>query len=165
MPDKLAAFEIKALMRMTASVMKEEAPSLKGLSGKSCLQAYQLYTKRCLENRSGAELPALRKAMYTKAYAVGRLLGKLPGISNDAARTRLIKQLYLNIEIRIEGDLPGEICIPRCSFSHFYTPRMCAVMSGMDAGIICGICGGGKLTFSRRLTEGFPACKAVYRRN
>lgn len=134
-------------------------------SKKSCLRTYQLYTKSCLENTSNEELPALRKAMYKKAFTVGRLLGKLPGITNDTAKTHLIKLLYRNIGIRIMGSLPGEIRIPRCSFSHFYTPQMCAVMSGMDAGIICGIFGGGTLTFNRRLTEGCPACMAVYRRN
>ncbi len=162
MPDSLAVFEIWVLMHMTASVMKVKAPSLRGLSRKSCLQQYQRYTVSCLKNRSGEELSALRKAMYKKAFPVGKMLGNLPGLSNDAAKTHLIKLLYRNIGIRIMGSLPGEIRIPRCSFSHFYTPQMCAVMSGMDAGIICGLFGGGSLTFSERITQGCPACKAVY---
>jgi len=162
--DRLAVIEIRVLMRMTASAMKVQAPSLRGLSRKSCLQEYQRYTVSCLENRSGKELSAMRKAMYNKAFTVGKILGSLPGLSNDAAKTRLIKLLYRNIGIRITGSLPGEIRIPRCSFSRFYTPQMCAVMSGMDAGIICGIFGGGTLTFSERLTEGCPVCRAVYKR-
>ena len=52
--------------------------------------------------------------------------------------------------------------VPRCSFSAHYTPQMCYVMSGLDAGIICGIFGGGSLKFYRRLTEGYPACSAVF---
>lgn len=54
------------------------------------------------------------------------------------------------------------IRIPHCSFSGAYTPRTCYVMSGLDAGIICGIFGGGKLAFEERLTEGCPACSAVH---
>ncbi|MBQ8052836.1 MAG: hypothetical protein IJ198_03370 [Lachnospiraceae bacterium] len=184
MPEKLAVLEIRVLMGLTASAMKDAAlpgadrsaargaGSEKGFSilpcrgtRKACLREYQRYTVSCLQNRSGKELALLRKAMYRKAFAAGRMLGKLPGMTNDAARTRLIRLLYKNIDIQIVGSMPGEITIPRCSFSRCYTPQMCAVMSGMDAGIICGIFGGGSLTFTRRLTEGCPACQAVYRRN
>ncbi|MBQ9033782.1 MAG: hypothetical protein IJ107_03850 [Lachnospiraceae bacterium] len=176
MPEKLAVLEIRILMGLTAFAVKDAAlpgtGSEKGVSvlpcrgtKKACLREYQRYTVSCLQNRSGQELAALRKAMYRKAFAAGRMLGKLPGMTNDAARTRLIRLLYRNIDIEIVGTMPGEITIPRCSFSRCYTPQMCAVMSGMDAGIICGIFGGGSLTFTRRLTEGCPACQAVYRRN
>ncbi len=54
------------------------------------------------------------------------------------------------------------ICIPRCSFSAAYTPKVCHVMSGLDAGIICGILGGGSLKFVQRITEGCPHCSALH---
>ena len=112
----------------------------------------------------GRNHSTLRRNMYDRAFVVGRFLGRLPGRKSDAAKTRLIRWLYRNIDISIVGDMPGEISVPRCAFSDRYTPETCYVMSGMDAGIICGIFGGGEFGFRHRLTEGCPACKAAYRR-
>lgn len=164
MKDKLAVFEIRMLMRMTAKAAGRRVPPLQGLTRKACLKQYQLYTKTLLEGMDEGEQTALRGAMYDRAFAMGSLLGRLPGMRRDEGKMWLIRLLYRNIGIEIKGQMPGEIHVPRCAFSRYYTPGMCHVMSGMDAGIICGIFGGGILTFDRRLTEGCPACRAVYRR-
>ena len=47
-------------------------------------------------------------------------------------------------------------------FRRFYTPAQCRVMSRVDAGIIAGICGGGKLRFTQRITEDCSCCKACF---
>lgn len=54
--------------------------------------------------------------------------------------------------------------IPHCSFSSAYSPETCRVMSAMDAGIISGILGGGRLEFFQRKTEGCPCCRAFYQK-
>ena len=56
----------------------------------------------------------------------------------------------------------GEIVVTDCYFSRFYTPEQCAVMSSVDSGIIAGLCGGGTLTFTERITEGCRRCRACF---
>ena len=56
----------------------------------------------------------------------------------------------------------GEIVVTDCYFSRFYTPEQCAVMSSVDSGIIAGLCGGGTLTFTERITEGCRQCRACF---
>ncbi len=164
MKDKAAVSEICVLMYMTAKAADRKAPHPDGWSRKACLKQYRAYTRDLIKDMSEGERRLFRQAMYDRAFRVGRLMGRLPGMKRDARKVRLIRWLYRNIGIRIEWQMPGEIRVPRCAFSRVYTPEMCHVMSGMDAGIICGIFGGGTLTFEDRLTEGCPACRADYRR-
>ena len=56
----------------------------------------------------------------------------------------------------------GEIVVTDCYFSRFYTPEQCAIMSSVDSGIIAGLCGGGTLTFTERITEGCRQCRACF---
>lgn len=76
--------------------------------------------------------------------------------------TRTEKMVWRTASGTRAEKMAWRISIPRCSFSRFYTPETCYVMSGLDAGIICGVFGGGCLRFNRRLTEGYEACSAVY---
>lgn len=191
MPDAIRKLEIYILLRLTAKACRQKAPSIRGMTGRESLAIYQTFTAEILAGPDTAELRACRRAMYQKAWRTGRMLALLPGLRQDAAKKRLIRLLYRNIGIILEDQSlssPGtnsrsrlrgvklsgpdyekqadqevwNIHIPRCSFSRCYTPRTCYVMSGFDAGIICGIFGGGSLRFSRRITEGHPSCKAAY---
>ena len=67
---------------------------------------------------------------------------------------------YRMLDIDFKGNAGGEVCITRCSFSGVYSPAACQVMSALDAGLLAGLTGGGRLLFSQRLTEGFPSCRA-----
>ena len=62
----------------------------------------------------------------------------------------------------MNGTIPGEITVSSCYFSKFYTPKQCALMSYVDSGIIAGLCGGGNLRFTERITEGCGRCTAVF---
>ena len=164
MRDCLAKWEIYALMRLTAKAAGRKASPLRGLTRRDSLRRYMDFTAGTIAEMDETGRETLRRNMYDRAFVVGRFLGRLPGRKSDAAKTRMIRWLYRNIDISIVGDMPGEISVPRCAFSDRYTPETCYVMSGMDAGIICGIFGGGEFGFRHRLTEGCPACKAAYRR-
>lgn len=66
-----------------------------------------------------------------------------------------------------DGCLSGEITVPECYFSRYYTPEQCAIMSFVDSGIIAGICGttdpaSGYLLFTERITEGCGRCRACF---
>lgn len=173
MPDLLKKVEIRILMHMTAAAC-QTAGSVWGRTSRDRLAAYRQFTVDIMAGRSREELLRYRRAMYVRAYRVGRLLSLLPGLHDEERKKRLIVLLYRNIEIEIldagddlteDGDFKWRMHIPRCFFSAQYTPKICYVMSGFDAGIICGVFGGGTLRFSRRLTEGCSACSALYSRD
>lgn len=148
---------VRTLHAMTASAMGVPAQS-----GRPVLQAYAAFTKKQLEQIPKAELPAVQERMYRAARRMGTLIRKVLFIRTDARACRVVRWLYQNIGIELEGSCPGAVMIRRCYFSEFYTPEMCRVMSAMDKGIFAGLFGGGELTFEYRITEGCPCCHAVF---
>ncbi len=159
-------FEIRVLVHMAAASCGRKAPSMRGMNSRKRLMLFRNFTVDAVRSCSGEDLSSFRDNMYRRAFRVGRLLALLPGLNDTEKRKRLIIMLYRNIGIVLKDgndDADGCIHIPHCSFSSAYTPEICKVMSGMDAGIICGIFGGGKLEFSQRITEGCPYCRALYR--
>ena len=99
--------------------------------------------------------------LFRDAARLGRRIRRISGLSSTSDLEKLIFMLYRNIGITMTGKLPGEITVSKCYFSHYYTPEQCRVMSYVDSGIISGILGGGRLTFSQRITEGCACCKAI----
>ena len=70
--------------------------------------------------------------------------------------------LYRILDIDLQGDARGEVVISRCYFSRFYSGEVCRLMSAMDRGLFAGLSNGGELTFSSRITEGQPCCRAHF---
>jgi hypothetical protein len=72
--------------------------------------------------------------------------------------------LYRAIGVEIRGECPssawGEVTVSRCYFSELYTGPVCDLISALDDGVFSGLSGGGRLTFSERLTEGAACCRA-----
>jgi hypothetical protein len=68
--------------------------------------------------------------------------------------------LYRAIGIEIQGDGQGNVTVKRCYFSQFYAGSVCDLISALDDGLFAGLSGGGRLTFSERLTEGSGCCRA-----
>lgn len=162
MPVWLHRLELRALMYLTANAVREKAPPLGRCQPEEMLIRYQTFTAEVLNRHTEEEWDGLRRRMYRNAYLASRFLAHLPGLHGNESKGRLVFLLYRNIGITLEGNLPGTLRVPRCSFQRVYTPHNCYVMSGMDAGLICGIFGGGSLTFRQRLTEGHKECQAVF---
>ena len=59
-------------------------------------------------------------------------------------------------------DAQGELRIRSCYFSSFYSSGVCRLISALDAGVAAGLSSGGRLVFSRRLTEGHDCCLARF---
>jgi choline dehydrogenase-like flavoprotein len=73
--------------------------------------------------------------------------------------------LYRGLGIDLKGSADGQIIIRRCFFARFYTPRVCALVSALDQGLMAGLAGGGELDFTQRLTEGACCCRARFERS
>jgi hypothetical protein len=75
---------------------------------------------------------------------------------------RAARLLYRSISIEFRGDENGRIDIPACAFAEIYSPETCRMIAALDGGLLIGLSGGGTLSFSARLTEGAPSCRARF---
>lgn len=171
MPEGIRKLELCVLLHLTAVSCGRKTPSMQGMDSRELLKYYRDFTVDAVKACDGKALRSFRENMYRRAFMTGRCLSLLPGLQAWENRKRLIVMLYRNIGIEVTDAEGGDsekavwpIRIPHCSFSQAYSPAICHVMSGMDAGIICGILGGGKLEFVQRITEGCPCCTALYQK-
>lgn len=108
----------------------------------------------------GAADTELPERLYQDAFRLGSLIRRITGLRDRRDLDRLIFCLYRNIDIGMSGSTDSELIVSGCFFSEFYTPWQCRLMSCVDSGIIAGICGGGHLVFTERITEGCGRCRA-----
>ncbi len=154
--------QVEVLFRITADALESPMPETSRLGYKGLLQSYAAFTSdEVLRLKEGEGFDAAKQRLYDEAYALGQKLRRLLRVG-DSDAYRLVALLYKNIEIEIQGSIPGELTVPRCFFSDTYIPEVCEFMSALDNGIIGGICNGGELVFNERITEGSCCCKAVF---
>ena len=124
----------------------------------------------------------VQQRLYTNALSLGGRLRSLLGVRGmpealDAART-----LYRLIGVDFRGAAAGTAAartaavvtaaagaapvrgqdgagcdsacfsVSRCSFSRHYPPEVCRLISSLDAGLLAGLTGGSKMTFTERIT-------------
>lgn len=157
-PSERASVSVFGQAKKNTPAKKLPLPRIWHLPPEEALAAYAAYTTACLSGLSGSA--ADKKRILHCAYHLGRRIRRITGFTQKEDLERLVFYLYSNIGIKMSGHLPGEIIIPACYFSNVYTPDQCATMSLMDWGVISGICGGGKLLFTERLTQGCGRCRA-----
>jgi hypothetical protein len=166
LPHNLPVFireEILAeLFEATAAAFACSAPALEHLSYDECLQTFALFTREQAEKafQEGRDIPAIKTRLYQNAYPLGRKLRKWFGIDTMEEVMELGQILYRAIGVEIQGDTQGDVIVNRCYFSQFYSGPICDLISALDDGIFSGLSGGGRLTFSERLTEGRGCCRA-----
>ncbi len=158
--DQFRIFEIRVLNKMSAKAFGVPVKKIHADSPVQALKQYACFSKSYMENGT-----ATAKQVYKTAYVLGSKIRRVTGFSKPEDCARLVFFLYRNIGIVMQGNLPGEIAVSGCYFSRCYTPAQCKKMSYIDSGIVAGICGGGHLRFSQRITEGCSHCMAcLYQR-
>ncbi len=160
-PDFCQRWQLQTLMDLAAHSFGMPKEKLEKGSPQAALRQYADFTCWCMRAGAGEE-----EKLFRDAYRLGLRIRRITGLTDDGDLKRLIVLLYRNIGIRmsIEGKIgtehTGELTVSGCYFSSYYSPQECRLMSSVDSGIVSGICGGGKLQFSRRLTEGCDVCLA-----
>lgn len=152
------------LYRATANAFRRAMPSVNKLSFEEQLQSYAVFTnvqaERALEH--GENLSRLQARLHHNAHDLGQRLRERFGLKQMQEAMDLARILYRIIGIDFLGSSAGDITIERCYFSPFYSPQVCKLISALDEGLLAGLAGGGKLTFSQRITQGSAACKACF---
>jgi hypothetical protein len=162
-PARLKRRRLVDLFEATAEACGAPMPDLNGLSAEECLENFAVFTKDEIGRkiRSGDDMPDLKEALYRHAFRLGSDLRGQLRLKNTRDVYSVGRALYRTIGIDFEG-MGGSVVMHRCYFSRFYDAEICRVMSSLDEGIAAGLSGGGKLTFSQRITEGKPRCEAVF---
>ena len=151
---------LKDLFRLTAEAFGQAPPALRGLSRGEILLDYARFTRAEAEKSlAKGTAPAVRENLRDRSLRLGRdIRSRLP-IRSRADAAAALRFLYRMLDIDLAVDARGEVTIRRCSLAAHYTPEVCCFISAMDEGIVAGLCGG-RLVFSRRLTEGADCCRA-----
>ena len=157
-PGWVARIELQILLDTTARAFAMPGKKIKSRTARGALREYAAFTGKCMKYGK-TDLKKVRE----EAYRTGQLVRRITGFRESRDIERLIFYLYRNIRISMTGHIPGEIVVSRCYFGRFYSPEQCAIMSLVDEGIIAGICGGGRLEFAERITEGCGRCRACFR--
>jgi hypothetical protein len=157
--------EIERLFARTAAVFGSRVPPRRTRSASGRLREYALFTRNSAEEALGAggDLQALDSRLFAAALALGgsyRLRLKVRGTKDAMAAARLI---YRGLGIDFRGSTDGSVVVRRCAFAKFYTPRVCALISALDRGLLAGLAGGGVLEFRQRITEGADSCRACFK--
>jgi hypothetical protein len=150
------------LFEATADAFECPAPALDHLSYDECLRTYALFTREQAEKalQAGRDIPAIKSQLYQNAYPLGRKLRKWFGVDTMEEVMEFGQILYQAIGVEIQGDSQGDVIVKSCYFSQFYSAPICDLISALDDGVFSGLSGGGRLTFSERLTEGRECCRA-----
>jgi len=191
-PGIVVRAELQILLNTTARGFGVPGKQIWQYSAGKALEEYARFTSDCLHSKrdvenaesaldcyyseklgSGSPAPVSDfmhstqsddKRLFRAAYLTGRRVRRLTGFTQSEDISRLTFWLYRNIRIAMTGTIPGKIMVRGCYFSRYYSPEDCRKMSCVDSGIISGLCGGGRLIFTKRITEGCTLCTAYFKR-
>ncbi|MCI0515676.1 hypothetical protein L0128_20880 [candidate division KSB1 bacterium] len=155
---------ILELFEATATAFGVPIPALREETSTDLLQQYAIFTATNAEKilATGADPTAIQQQLFENARRLGQTVRRVGLISTTAKAMEVAAFLYKIMQIEFTGNPYGEITITRCYFSQYYSCAVCQFISAIDAGILTGLAGGGRLVFNSRITAGDPCCKAHF---
>jgi hypothetical protein len=163
LPAALARRRLEQLIAASADAFGSPAPSTRGLSYRESLAAFAVFTRdqteASLNRPGGAE--AVQSRLFGAAQAIGRDLRRQFRVTNGPDVAAALRVAYRALGITFDGRDYGDVAIPQCFFSAYYSGPVCRVVAALDQGLAAGLSQGGRLTFVGRITEGSAACRAI----
>lgn len=163
-PRFVCRHQLEALFEATAEAFRVSIPHIKTLSFEDCLGLYAGFTRDHAELciKQGNEEEG-QSRLFRCAYLIGQHFRATLYIKTMREVMRMGTVIYKMLHISFQGDPAGNIIINRCFFSAYYSGRVCRLVSSLDEGLLAGLAGGGKLSFSQRITEGHQCCRAHFK--
>lgn len=164
MPEFVRRRALRELFRSTATALGASMPAMEGASADELLHRYALFTaeEAAVLVESGCNLQPTRYRLYDSAHAIGTSLRHELHITSARDSLAVARAVYRALRIDFRPTPEGDVRIPRCYFSDFYSAPVCHLMSALDQGLLAGLSGGGRFEFQRRMTEGEPCCVAGF---
>jgi hypothetical protein len=161
-PNFIKKKKLDDLFQMTALAFECEAPEVKGRSYSEQLKTYAVFTRseaeKCLDR--GKDIEAVKTRLFQGAFRLGRNIRRMFCLGSPDEIMEMSRILYQILGIDFVGRTCGDVTIKSCFFSNYYSPRICRLISSLDEGLTAGLSGGGRLSFSQRITEDKDCCKA-----
>jgi len=165
-PDGIKDAKLMALFSIVATAFGCDMPPVDHLSFDGKLRVFAQFTNTQAEAaiQRRAELPVIERWLFWGAFRLGRELRTRLGVTTIedvmAAGRMIYRALDIDLQATATGPAISEMTINHCFFSQIYSSRVCELISALDRGLFAGLSGGGKLTFSQRITSGNETCKA-----
>jgi hypothetical protein len=160
-PGALKRRELLRLFRITASAFECTVPAIAGHSFGECLSEYARFTRsEALKlSSAGGDTVGTCERLFQGGRELGERIRRIfmIGTIEDATSAMIILYNTIRIHARSKG---CAMTVSSCYFSSVYSPETCGVLSALDDGIFTGLSGGGRLRFSRRITDGSACCRA-----
>ena len=161
-PTFLKKRELKRLFEIVGSAFGTMVPPTKDLSYRDSLALFAEFSAmeagKVLERDVDVEF--IRSQLYKGAFELGESFRRKWRVSGMSEVMDVGRMLYKFLGIEFIGTPEGSIAITRCLFANYYSADTCRLISSLDEGMMAGLSGGGMLTFSGRITEGFHSCTA-----
>jgi hypothetical protein len=164
LPPAVRKRGIRELSELCARAFGTPAPDLARLNPEEALSLFARFTceqAARLQTDDDARR-RIERRLREEAIVFGSGLRRALGLRTLAQAMRAARLLYRAVGIDFRPSAAGEILIPACSFAETYTPATCRTIAALDEGLLIGLAGDGELSFSARLTEGHPACRARF---
>jgi hypothetical protein len=163
LPAALARRRLDQLIAASADAFGNTAPSTRGLSYHESLVAFAVFTRdqaeACLDRPGRTE--AVQRRLFDAAQEIGRDLQRQFRVTTGPDVAAALRVSYRALGIAFDGRGYGNVAIPKCFFSAYYSGPVCRVVAALDQGLAAGLSRGGRLTFVGRITEGSAACRAI----
>jgi hypothetical protein len=163
-PTFLKRRELMNLFAITGSAFGAEVPGLDGFSYDQCLTEYARFTKavvdRSIDNLHN--LGIARQELCHRSFDLGNTIRKTFAVTSTKDVMTACRVIYRCLGIDFRGTVKGGITICDCFFSNYYSEQVCGVISCLDKGLVAGLSGGGKLSFTQKITEGMDCCRAEF---
>jgi hypothetical protein len=113
--------------------------------------------------RSGQDTAGIERGLFLGARRVGNRLRFWLRVRSMRRAMSVARALYRLIDIEFHGESCGSFEVSRCRFSSCYSPAVCGLIGSLDRGLLAGLTGGARMTFTRRITEGASSCAGAVR--
>jgi hypothetical protein len=160
-PQFIRKRKLEMLFQATADAFQVPTPVTTGIPYTECLNSYARFTREQAEIaiRQGSQLRT-QSRLFRNAYHIGQQLKRDFKLNTAEDVMRTGRLVYRLLKIDFQGKPDGSILIKKCFFSAYYSSQICRLISSLDEGLLVGLAGGGKLSFSQRISEGAECCRA-----
>ncbi len=167
LPRRARQQALEELFARTAAAFGSPVPAPRGRGPGARLAEYARFTRERAEAalaraKGRTALAELERRLYRAARGLGGRLRLRLGVRSRPEAMAAARLIYRQLGIDFRGSAGGQIAIRRCFFATLYTPRVCALVSALDRGLLAGLARGGELRFEQRLTEGACCCLAQF---
>jgi hypothetical protein len=162
-PDSFKSKKLKKLFEITSYAFTGKVATPSARNYTALLTEYACFTKsqaeQLMANRLMSE--AVRNALYESAYGMGTDLRHELGVKNDHEFRVAVRSVYRALKIDFSCDHCGRFMVRRCFFSTFYSGAVCEIIASLDQGLVAGLSGGKKMSFTSRITVQSPCCEGT----